>query len=129
MNNRAVDWLRQAENDLQWARDSCKDGHWAQVCFACQQIAEKALKAVALSRGALEIRSHSLVRIAEALGIDGEIERMGRRLDAYYISSRYPDAFSEGAPYEYFDNDQAEEALRFAQSFVLRSAEEIHGGR
>lgn len=127
MKNRALDWLKQAENDLAWARDSCKDGHWAQVCFACQQIAEKALKAIALSRGALEIRSHSLVKIAEALGIDGDIERMGRRLDVYYISSRFPDAFSEGAPYEYFDRDQAEEALRFAQYFVARSAEAIGG--
>ena len=42
-------------------------GHWAQVCFTCQQVGEKALKAIALFRGADEIRSHSLMRIAEAL--------------------------------------------------------------
>lgn len=56
MESRARDWLKQAANDLEWARDSFKNGHWAQVCFVCQQIAEKALKAIALSRGALEIR-------------------------------------------------------------------------
>lgn len=125
MNNRAADWLKQAANDLEWARDSLQGGFWAQVCFSCQQIAEKSLKAVALSKGALEIKSHSLVKIAEALGINGDIERMGRRLDVYYISSRYPDAFSEGAPYEYFDREQAEEALGFAECFVSRATQEV----
>lgn len=79
MSNRAVDWQKQAVNDLEWARDSFNGGHWAQVCFVCQQIAKKALKAIALSQGAFEIRSHSLVKISEALGINGDIERMGRR--------------------------------------------------
>jgi HEPN domain-containing protein len=124
MNNRAGDWLKQAINDLQWARDSLGSGHWAQVCFSCQQVAEKALKSIALSKGALEIKSHSLIKIAEALGINGEIERMGRRLDVYYISSRYPDAFAEGAPYEYFDAEQATEAIKFAEYFIVRATEE-----
>ena len=120
-----MDWQKQAVNDLEWARDSFHGGHWAQVCFVCQQIAEKALKAIALSQGAFEIGSHSLVKIAEALGINGDLERMGRRLDVYYISSRYPDAFAEGAPYEYFDREQAEEALGFAELFISRAAEAI----
>lgn len=123
-----MDWQKQAVNDLEWARDSFNGGHWAQVCFVCQQIAEKALKAIALSQGAFEIRSHSLVKIAGALGINGDLERMGRRLDVYYISSRYPDAFSDGAPYEYFDREQAEEALGFAERFIARAAEAIGDG-
>ena len=127
MANRAKDWLKQAENDFSWAKDSVAGGHWAQVCFTAQQVAEKALKAVALARGASEVRSHSLVKIAEALGIDGNLERMGRRLDLYYVSARYPDAFAEGAPFEYFDRDQAEEALRFAQAFLDQARTEIPG--
>ncbi len=127
MANRANDWLRQAENDFSWAKDSMDGGHWAQACFTAQQIGEKALKAVALARGASEVRSHSLVKIAEALGIDGDLERMGRRLDLYYISARYPDAVSEGAPYEFFDRDQAAEALRYAQAFLDRARAEIRG--
>jgi HEPN domain-containing protein len=129
MNNRAHDWYKQAVNDLAWAKDSLVSGHWAQVCFICQQVAEKALKAIALSKGALEIKSHSLVRIAEALGVNGEIDRMGRRLDVYYITSRYPDAFAEGAPFEYFDREQAEEALGFASAFISMAELEIQDGR
>jgi len=125
MKNRAGDWLRQAENELAWAADSMKAGYWAQACFASQQVAEKALKAIALARGASEVRSHSLARIAEALDIDGEILRMSKRLDMYYISARYPDAFAEGAPFEFFDSDQATEAIEFAKTFVARARVEL----
>ncbi|MBN1534443.1 MAG: HEPN domain-containing protein, partial [Spirochaetes bacterium] len=48
MKSRALDWHRQAENDLQWARDTLKDGMFSQACFISQQVAGKALKAVAL---------------------------------------------------------------------------------
>ena len=125
MKSRSGDWLRQAENELSWARDSIKGGYWAQTCFAAQQVAEKALKAMALERGASEVRSHSVAKIAQALQIDGEIERMARRLDIYYISARYPDAFAEGAPFEYFDAEQAREAVEFAQAFVDRARAEL----
>jgi len=118
MKSRAGDWLKQAESESLWAKDSFAAGHWGPVCFTAQQIAEKCLKSIALFRGAADIRSHSLVKIAEALGINGEIEKMGRRLDVYYISARYPDAFSEGAPFEYFDREQAEEALGYARQFI-----------
>jgi len=54
--NRALDWLSQAEDDLRWAVDSRKSGHHAQSCFVCQQVGEKALKALAFSRGAQAVR-------------------------------------------------------------------------
>ena len=125
MKSRAGDWLRQAEVELSWTKDSIESEHWSAVCFSAQQIAEKSLKAIALHRGASEIRSHSLVTIARELEIDGELERLSRRLDAYYISTRYPDAFSEGSPFEYFDREQAEEAIRFAQAFLDRARAEV----
>ena len=125
MANRARDWLRQAENDLVWARDSMAGAHWAQVCFTCQQVGEKALKAIALMRGADEIRSHSLMRIAEALDINGDLAIKAKRLDHYYISARYPDAYAEGAPFEYFDEEQAREAIEFARGFFERAQVEI----
>ena len=110
--------MAQAVGEMAWARDSFESGHWGPVCFTAQQIAEKCLKAIAIARGALEIRGYSLVKIAEALGIHGEFEKMGRRLDVYYITTRYPDAFSEGVPLSYFDREQAEEALTFAGRYI-----------
>ena len=118
MHNRWNDWLRQAEDDLLWAKDTLERKRYAQVCFSAQQVGEKALKALAFKRGYDVVRSHSLREIAESLEINGEIADMAKRLDLYYISARYPDAFPSGAPFEYFTREQAEEAVSFAERII-----------
>ena len=125
MKSRAGDWLKQARSELAWAHDSYTHEHWAFVCFTAQQVAEKCLKAIALHRGASQVKGHSTYLIAQALKINGRIEMMAQRLDQYYITTRYPDAFSEGAPYEFFSEDQAKEALGFAEAFVVFAAQEL----
>ncbi len=118
MHNRWNDWLRQAEDDLLWAKNTLEMERYAQACFTAQQVGEKALKSLALNLGYDSIRSHSLREIAEALEINGDIADMAKRLDLYYISARYPDAFPSGAPFEYFTRVQAEEAVSFAEKIV-----------
>lgn len=119
MHNRWNDWLRQAEDDLLWAKDTLEQKRCAQACFTSQQVGKKAVKALALNLGYDSIRSHSIREIAEALDINGDIADMAKRLDLYYISSRYPDAFPSGAPFEYFTRDQAEEAVSFAEKIIF----------
>jgi HEPN domain-containing protein len=65
------------------------------------------------------------MKIAEALALNGDLAVAARKLDRYYISARYPDAYAEGAPYEYFDEEQAHEALGFARAFVERAHVEL----
>lgn len=119
--SRAKDWLAQAENDYQWGCDSCSQGHFAQTCFIAQQVAEKCLKSLAYLWGAELVKGHSVLSITRELKINGELETYAKRLDQYYISTRYPDAQPSGAPYEYFTREQAEEALRFAKAFIEKS--------
>ncbi len=114
MKNRAHDWYKQAENDFQWAKDTLNSEKFAQACFICQQVAEKSLKAIAYFKDYDMVKSHSVLEIARSLGINGEIENIAKRLDLYYISTRYPDAFPSGAPFEYYTKEQAEEAMAFA---------------
>lgn len=114
MKNRARDWFKQAQNDFLWAQDTLVSEKFAQACFICQQVAEKSLKAVAYFKDYDMVKSHSVLEIARSLGINGEIENIAKRLDLYYISTRYPDAFPSGAPFEYYTKDQAEEAVGFA---------------
>jgi len=123
--NRAGDWLRQAIDDLAWAADTLRGGRFAQACFVCQQAAEKALKAIAFARGFDRVRGHSILKVAKALGIDGEIEAAARKLDLYYMTTRYPDALPSGAPFEFFDKSQAEDALRLATAIVDRARNEV----
>ena len=46
MPRRVDDWLRQADKDLKHAKNAMEDGDYEWACFASQQAAEKALKAL-----------------------------------------------------------------------------------
>jgi HEPN domain-containing protein len=126
--SRHLDWLRQAENDLEWARYSFAGEFYAQTCFVSQQAAEKALKAFAFSRGFDVVKTHSLVRIIRDLREDGDLERHARELDLYYVSGRYPDAFPAGAPFEVLGPEQARRALSAAEEVVRVVSERIGKG-
>lgn len=122
--DKASAWMRQAENDLDWASDSLSSGYFAQACFICQQVGEKALKAVAYARGADEVRSHSIKNIARDLNMNGEILKAVSVLDLYYTTGRYPDVLPDNLPpFEFFSREQAEEAIALAES-ILRTAKE-----
>jgi HEPN domain-containing protein len=121
--DRSLDWLRQARDDLLWARDTLAAARYAQACFVAQQVAEKAIRALALKQGHSEARSHSILEIARAMGMNDETARIAKRLDQYYISTRYPDAFATGSPFEYFTQEQAEEAVRLASRMVQMASD------
>jgi HEPN domain-containing protein len=114
VESRARDWFAQAENDAAWAQVSLDAGFYSQVCYISQQIGEKALKALALSRGFDEVKSHSIRKIAEELDLNGDVAEAARVLDIYYISARYPEGLPEGSPFESFGESQAVEALNWA---------------
>lgn len=128
MNSRAQDWLDQARNDLEWGHASARLDFHSQACFIAQQVAEKALKALAYFRGAELVRSHSVAMVCQELQINGELEAVALRLDQYYIPTRYPDAQPAGAPFRYFSAAQSQEALSFAERFVAAVESEMKGG-
>lgn len=125
VESRARDWFAQAENDADWAQVSLDAGFYSQVCYISQQIGEKALKALALSRSFDEVKSHSIRKIAEELGINGDVAEAARVLDIYYISARYPDGLPEGSPFESFGESQAVEALKWAKLILEKVRLEI----
>ena len=117
-DRRAKDWLHQAENDFLWAEDSAASGHYYGACFLSQQVADKSLKSIALFQGYDQVRSHSVLSICIALKINGELEKMARVLDQYYISTRYPDGLPEGHAGLFYTEDQAKDALEKAKKFL-----------
>ena len=105
-------WLRQAENDLQYARLGLQGGFHAQVCFQCQQIAEKALKSIHYGKlGKRIVYGHSLVELAAELELDLSLRQELAVLDQYYIPTRYPNGLPGGTPYEVYSRAQAEAAM------------------
>ena len=115
MSGRSVDWLRQAESDLQHARHALDDGDHEWACFAAQQSAEKAVKAVHAERGQ-EAWGHNVARLLEELpvAVERELIEKARVLDNFYIPTRYPNGHPEGAPFHHYGELQSGEALRYA---------------
>ncbi|MHA1637623.1 MAG: HEPN domain-containing protein [Candidatus Thorarchaeota archaeon] len=118
---RAEDWLRQAEFNLEHAEGSLQLKHFDWACFAAQQGAEMAVKAVFRSRGA-ESWGHSvseLVRqLPEDIAASEDILKDARRLDRLYIPARYPNGLPAGTPREAFDEKSAKEAIIIARTII-----------
>jgi HEPN domain-containing protein len=113
--------LKDADDFLGAARDLLATGRWAKVCFNCQQAAEIALKA-ALNALGLEMRGHDLsLLLSELASYEPDVKRFSddaRRLDQYYIPTRYANAFYSGSAMEHYTQAQANEAVEQAQSIL-----------
>ncbi len=125
MNEKANNWLIQAENDKEFAELALKEKFFSQCCFLSQQAAEKAMKALAFFRGADLVKSHSVRYIAQDLNFNGEIEEAAKILDTYYISARYPDALPHGAPFQAFTLTQAKQAIELISLILRKVSNEI----
>lgn len=121
MPRRVDDWCRQADKDLKHAKNALKDGDYEWSCFASQQATEKGLKAVYEALN-MTVKGHSILGLLKGLASYYEIpERFysySRVLSRYYIETRYPNGFPEGAPSDYFDEDMAKEAINAAETIL-----------
>ncbi|MBI4603743.1 MAG: HEPN domain-containing protein [Planctomycetes bacterium] len=121
MASRARDWLRQAERDLEVARTTFQAGQFDWSCFAAQQAAEKALKALHQTHHA-EGWGHVLRTLAEGL-LDREpvlssLLEAAKILDKYYIPTRYPNGLDAGAPADAYTRTEAQQAIAHAESIT-----------
>jgi HEPN domain-containing protein len=121
MPNRSLDWLNQAIRDLEQAKDSADAGRHEWACFAAQQAAEKAVKALHLHMGQ-EAWGHVISKLFEelpdAVQTPQVIVEKGRVLDNFYIPPRYPNGHPSGAPFEHYGPLQSEEAVRYADEII-----------
>jgi HEPN domain-containing protein len=119
--SRAHDWFRQAERDLQLAREALDREVFEWAAFAAQQSAEKAVKAVYQHLGA-EARSHAvsqlLVALPAAMRPPIELIDLAKELDKHYTAPRYPNSYPEGAPMDFYTRHEAERAIAAARRIV-----------
>jgi len=119
MANRAHDWFNQAVRDQ--AQDSRRANRHEWACFAAQQAAEKAVKALHLHLGQ-EAWGHVIAKLLQELSDSVDVPvlliEQARVLDGFYIPPRYPNGFPEGAPFEHYGPLQSEEAIRYACEIV-----------
>ena len=123
MSNRAPDWLRQAEADLQHAELARNNADYEWSCFAAQQAAEKALKALFISLHG-DPWGHSVLALLEGLPeavkrlVNEDLLNSARALDKHYIPTRYPNGFAQGAPMDYYTKRDGEESIGYAKSIL-----------
>jgi HEPN domain-containing protein len=121
MTMRTKDWLRQAEKDLQHAKRSVVDRDFEWACFAAQQAAEKAVKALYQSVH-IDSIGHSVSRMIQSLPSElkptEELVERAKELDKHYIPSRYPNSHPEGAPLDYYTEPEARRAVEGAEEIV-----------
>lgn len=119
MTSRANDWLAQAERDLEQARSSQREGRHEWACFAAQQSAEKAVKALHLHLGQ-EAWGHVVARLLRELpvAVDDALVDKGKVLDNFYVPTRYANGHPEGSPFEHYGSIQSDEAIRYAGEII-----------
>jgi HEPN domain-containing protein len=121
MAERAHDWFRQGEADLRLARSARDTGHYEWSAFACQQAAEKAIKAV-FQHLHKEAWGHVLIALLDALPEtarpDSELMDRAKVLDRHYIPTRYPNGFERGAPVDFYSQKDADEAIAHAEAIL-----------
>jgi len=115
-NEFARDWLRRAKSNLERARvGKIKDEIlYEDLCFDCQQSAEKALKALLISIDKEFPPTHSIARLLEIVSetkieIPAEIHKAIDLTD-YAVKTRYP---GESEP---VTKEEYEEAVTIAET-------------
>jgi HEPN domain-containing protein len=132
MANRARDWLRQADADIRHARSALELGDYVWSCFAAQQGAEKAVKALMLELHG-DPWGHSVLALLQGLpepqqtAVGPELLDAARALDKHYIPARYPNGFAQGAPIDYYTRRDAEDAVAHGESILSFCRSAIRG--
>ena len=116
-------WMKSAIRTLESAERDAGHGDYNWACFKAHQAAEKALKALSWGAGAPRA-GHSLTYlinyIAQELGLKApeDVKEACLVLDKYYVPTRYPNAWTEGIPEDYYFKGEAENAVAKARRVV-----------
>jgi HEPN domain-containing protein len=127
MVERSKDWLDQAERDIRQAEASLRDGFYEWACFAAQQAAEKAVKALIQSLGG-EAWGHSVAALIDALPENvkpNHLRDQALELDQAYIPSRYPNAHPAGFPGKAYSHKIAERLIEYAKQIITYCQDQV----
>ena len=117
--------LKQAESDLAYAELGLREGFFAQACSQCQQVCEKAIKAVRYARGERAVLGHALVELAASLDAMEKFRESFAVLDQYYVPTRYPNGLPGGIPSDVYTETQATAAVDIARQVVAAVRAEL----
>jgi HEPN domain-containing protein len=127
-------WRQEADRALEGARVQAGAGLHNWACFAAEQAAQLAVKALlhGLGRGPWGYDLPGLGDRLREAGVDVPAETADamRRLGRHYIPARYPDAHASGPPGTHYGASDSDEAIADAEgilAFVDSSWESLRG--
>ncbi|MHA1369058.1 MAG: HEPN domain-containing protein [Promethearchaeota archaeon] len=118
-----MDWFKQANAFLEDAIKNRDNRSYYLSCFLCHQAAEFGLKALCSSLD-FKCWGHDLfsliniIKDEKGIVIPEKLEIACKFLNKYYISTRYPDAYYSGAPFEQFTEFEANQAIEFSRVVI-----------
>jgi len=116
------EWVKYAEEDLEFAKYSFKIGKYRYTCYFSQQAVEKLLKAFLIKNKIKIPKTHDILELLDkCIEIDRDFEELYKldleKLSLFYTLTRYPEF-----EYEVTEKD-AKEAIEIAEKvreFVLK---------
>ena len=109
-------------HDLRAAAHTHEGGFPEVSCFLAQQASEKALKAYLYTQGERPVLGHAthlLVQRCASYEPDfTDLLEDCRRLDQYYIATRYPNGIPDGIPHDVYTDYQASRAVGSADRII-----------
>jgi len=115
-------WFEAAKKSLESARGDLDRGDYNWACFKAQQAAELAVKGLLHGLG-MPAYGHSISKLlrqleGKGLAVSEDVVQVAKSLDKYYVPTRYPNAWSEGAPHDYYTKLDASQAIDQAQQVL-----------
>jgi len=114
-------WMKSSKRTLDSASRDCSSGDYNWSCFKAHQAAEFAVKALLRGLG-LHAYGHSvsglLLRLKEVLKVDEVVMSDAKALDKLYVPTRYPNAWAEGSPEDYYTASDAQNAMKSAENII-----------
>ena len=123
-------WYLQAKDDFKFVQWVLKESvFFDKGCFLSQQAGEKVLKSCLYAIGKRRVIGHSLFEmIVELTGIEKEFAKItepAKRLDRFYITTRYPNGLPGGSPFQVYSLSDLETAFddlsaifKFSEAFL-----------
>jgi HEPN domain-containing protein len=94
MEKRILEWLKQADYDLDTAQFMCMGGRYFYAVFMCHLAIEKALKGLYQQKlQETPPKTHNLIYLLDRIGLRPDQDKGGiiTRLNEASIATRYPD--------------------------------------
>lgn len=110
-------WQAHARSTMRSAYIDKSSGFYNWACFKAQQSAEYSAKAFLRGIG-FDSFGHSVSMLLKKGGFSEDSIKLAKKIDKYYIPTRYTDAWSEGLPEDYYTIEEAEDALECSEKVI-----------